>query len=140
MLNAIEFFEIYVYTLMLYFMGPLIFIYIAAHALYVYYFWMNGVQFPILGMLPFARVYMYRNLSGISLGWCVGYTVLTLMSLLLPSVFIWAIWLGVGFMLELSFANSSIDDKQVLYALLPPYKFYRLFREARALAEVESEE
>lgn len=137
--SAITFFEIYIYTLMLHFIWLVLLIYLSVHAVYVYYFWMNGVQYPIIGMLPFARVYMYRNLSGMSLGWCIGYTVMTLMSLLLPSVVIWLMWLIVGFMMELQFANSSIDDNQILYALLPPYKFYRLFREARALSEVESE-
>lgn len=138
--DALTFFEILVYILMLEYTWVLVLWYIVSHVVYTYYFWMNGVKFPFLGLIPFGRAFLYRSLSGINMTLVIFYSVFTAAACYLPSVIIWLIWLLLSFLLEWRFAQSCIDDKQILYALVAPYKLYRLFTDARALSDIESEE
>ncbi len=135
MLNVISIFEIFVYMLLVQYKWVFIFMYIVAHAAYTYYFWMSGAKFPILGLLPFTRGFLYRSLSGMSLVPIVIYCIFSALALYIPNVIIWLIWLSSAFILELKFAQSCIDDKQILFALCPPYKLFRLVKDALALTD-----
>lgn len=138
--DTITVLEILIYMLMLQYKWVFILLFIISHAVYTYYFWMSGTRLPILGMVPFARAFLYRSLSGISLGIVIPYCIFSALALYLPSLVLWGLWLVFSFLLEWKFAQSCIDDKQLLFALIPPYKLIRLFTDARALSYIESEE
>lgn len=133
--SIIDYIEIGIYLIQQDYLLFWWFLYALAHVVYVYYFYQNGCNFPYASALPLARVWYYRNLSGISLYLVILYCLFTVVAYFLPSLVFYAGWLICAFLVEFKYAQTNTDTNPVLYALVPPYKLYYLYKEAKALAE-----
>lgn len=108
-------------------------LYLIAHAAYTYYFYQMELSFPFIGILPGLRALCYKRLSGQNLVVVIFYWVMTAAVFYMPVFAFIILWLAFYLWLEIDFARINTDCNPVLFALVPPYKIYYLFKEARAM-------
>lgn len=107
--------------------------YLVTHAAYTYYFYEMELSFPYVGMIPGIRALYYRRLSGRNLAVVIMYLLMSVSVFLLPMFALDVLWLIFYVWMEIDFARVNTDCNPILFALVPPFKVYYLYKEARSL-------